>query len=403
MMQPPRTSPLRHGYLVQHPALNLALRARDTWLRHTRSTPSSATVAEPRRLLVCIGGHLGDAVLATSVLPILRAGYPAVAIGVLAPSPSLRAFENHPAVRWRHAFDHWRITRSGSAFQRWIAHRRSAARAVAEIRGIGYDTAIDLYPFFPNAARILSHASIPTRIGYASGGDGPLYSHVVAWVDTQRHTVDQHLELMRGFLSELPSAAPGYDLPPATPEEEARGRALLESLGIDGKPYLVLHPGAGNRRKQWPVHQWRTLVHRLRQRAPDVRILFTGRGRSDAETIDAVRGDDDSLISACGRTDWAELRYLLGHAALVIGVDSLAVHLAAAHAVPCIAIMASMSDPSHWRPLGPRIRVLTHDVPCAPCFRSAGCATMRCVRGVTAETVDSVALELLSSAQASAY
>ena len=396
-----RRSPLHHGYLVRHPALNLALRARDACLRHTRSRTPTGEVIQPRRLLVCIGGHLGDAVLATSILPFLRDAYPATSVGVLAPSSSLPVFENHPAVRWRHAFDHWKTNRFGSPVDRWLAHTRSSALAVAQIREVGYDTAIDLYPFFPNAARLLSHAAIPTRIGYTSGGGGPLYSHAVPWADSPRHTVEQHLALMRGFLPALGSAAPDYDLPPIPPDAEARGQTLLESLGVDRGSYLVLHPGTGNPRKQWPAHEWRAFIHRIRQRESGLRILLTGHGRSDAATIDEIRAGDDDLVSVCGRTDWGELRYLLGGAALVVGVDSLAVHLAAAHGVPCIAIMAAMSDPSHWRPLGSRVRILTNEVPCAPCFRSAGCTTMRCVRGVAADAVERAAGELLHSVHAS--
>jgi heptosyltransferase-2 len=349
-------------------------------------------------LLVCVGGHLGDAVLATSVFPVLQAGYPDAAIGVLAPSWSLPVFENHPAIRWRHAFDHWKTNRSGSALERWIGYRRSAARAVVEIRKIGYDVAIDLYPYFPNAARILSDAAVSIRIGYTSGGGGPLYSHSVPWVDTPRHTVEQHLALMSRFLPKVKSDSLHYDLPPIGPDAEAHGRTLLESLGVERHRYIVIHPGAGNPHKQWPAHQWLELIDRLRQLEPDLRMVLTGRGRSDSAMIDEIRAGDASLVSACDRTSWNELRYLLGSAALVVGVDSLAVHLAAANDVPCISIMAATSDPAHWRPLGSRVRVLTNPMPCAPCFRSAGCATMDCVRGVAANEVARAAAELRDSA-----
>jgi len=396
-----RGSPLSHGYLVKHPALNLALRARDAWLAHTRSQSAPDAVAPPRRPLVCIGGHMGDAVLASSVFPVLRDAYPELAIGVLSPSWSLPVLENHPTIRWRHAFDHWKTNRSGSTVERWIEYRRSAARAVREISEIGYDVAIDLYPYFPNAGRVLSNASVPTRIGYTSGGGGPLYTHSVAWTDTSRHTVEQHLVLMRGFLPRLPLVSPGYDLPPLGSAAAARGRRSLEQLGVDAGGYIVLHPGAGNARKQWPSSRWRELIDHLRRSATGLRIVLTGYGPADAASIEEIRAGDESLVSACDKTSWDELRFLLGNAALVIGVDSLAVHLAAASGAPCIAIMAATSDPAHWRPLGSHVRILTHAMPCAPCFRSAGCGTMDCVRGVAASEVLRASLDLLDSAQRS--
>ncbi len=397
-----RSSPLHHGYLVKHPALNFALRTRDAWLERTRTGRATMSVPIPRRLLVCVGGHLGDAVLATSVFPVLQSAFPDAAIGVLAPSWSQPVFENHPAIRWRHAFDHWKTNRSGSAVERWIEYRRSLNRSVAEINETRYDVAVDLYPYFPNAARILSEAEVPIRIGYTSGGGGPLFTHSVPWVDTGRHTVEQHVELMRTFLPNLPSAQPVYDLPPIAPETEARGPAFLEGLGIDVGRYAVLHPGTGNSRKRWPAHHWRTLIDRLRQFDKDLAVVMTGHGAPDMAAIEEIRAGDASIISTCNRTSWDDLRYLLGNAALVVGVDSLAVHLAAAEQVPCIAIMAATSDPAHWRPLGSHVRVLTNALPCAPCFRSTGCDAMACVRDVTADEVARAAVEFLGSARHSA-
>lgn len=383
-----RASALRHGYLVKDPALNAALRLRDAWLRTSRARVTGGVVRHPRRLLICVGGHLGDAVVATSVLPVLRSSYGEVEIGVLAPSWSLRVFDGHPQIRWRHALDHWKTNRFASAAGRWIAYRRSTQRAVAELRDVGYDTAVDLYPFFPNAAGTLSAAAIPTRIGYTSGGGGPLYTHALDWRDTARHTAEQHAALLHAFLPDLRPYTPRYDLPPLDAATEERGRAITRSLGIAGAPYVVLHPGAGDSRKQWPAPRWRALVDRLREHGSGVRFVFTGAGEAESKLIEEIRDGDDALITACGRTAWDELRYLLANSSLVIGADSAAVHLAAAHDVPCVAIMAAMSDPAHWRPLGTRASVVTSPVPCAPCFRSRGCTDMRCVRGVTVDSVE---------------
>lgn len=390
-----RPSPLLNGYLVRHRGLNLALRVYDASLAvlHPRHAVDRAAV--PRRVLVCIGGHLGDAVLATTALSLLRAAYPDAAIGVLAPSWSLGVFENHPAITWRHAFDHWKPNRSVAARVRWSAYRRTARAARTEIRAVGYDTAIDLYPFFPNASRVLSDCAIPVRIGYTSGGGGALYSHAMAWHDDGRHTAERHQLLLRSFLPEIPRGNPQYNLAPIAAADEERGRSLLRQLGVADRTYVVVHPGAGDPRKRWPALEWRALLRALRHRHPDVRIVLTGNGDADAALVDDIRAGDGALLSACNRTSFGALRYVLAHASLLIAVDSLASHLAAAHGTPCIVISAAMSNPAHWRPLGAHVRVLTNDVPCAPCFRSKGCAAMACVRGVTAATVEDVATEIL--------
>lgn len=390
-----RASALRNGYLVRHRGLNLALRAYDASLAAFHGRERSTPVAVPRRLLLCVGGHLGDAVIATTILGPLKSAYPDVMIGVLAPSWSLPVFEDHPAIRWRHTFDHWKTNRSTSAHTRWAAYRRTAHRARAEIGAIEYDAAVDLYPYFPNAARILSDCGIPARIGYTSGGGGPLYSHPMPWQDDGRHTAERHHALLRSALPDISAVSPQYDLPPIRRIDEERARSLLQRLGVADRPYVVVHPGTGDQRKQWPAGAWRALIQSLRRGQPGLRVVFTGHGNADAESIRAIRDGDETLRSVCSETNFGMLRHVLAQASLLIGVDSFAAHLAAAHDVPCIVIMAAMSDPVHWRPLGENVHVLTNAVPCAPCFRSKGCAAMSCVRGVTVDAVERLAIQVL--------
>jgi ADP-heptose:LPS heptosyltransferase len=251
---------------------------------------------------------------------------------------------------------------------------------------VGYDVAADLYPFFPNAADLLSAAHVPVRIGYTSGGGGPLFTHRVDWLDTDAHTAEQHVALLARWLPSLATGQPlAYDLPPLSADENARGSGLLTSLGIESGRYVVLHPGTGDRRKAWPTASWRELVEQL---DPAIgAIVCSGQGSADAATIAAIGRDNPRVVSACDKTTWHSLRYLIAKARAVIGGDSVAVHIAAAEGVPCVAIMAAMSNPAHWRPLGANVAALTEAVPCAPCFTSAGCEPMTCVRGVTVERV----------------
>lgn len=379
-------SPLRGRYLVRNPAWNLAIRAADTmW----RTVPARRTgddrIHDARRILVAVGGHLGDAVLATSIIPQIVAAYPAAEIGMLLPSWSRQVVEGHHRVRWIHHVDHWRMNRGGrSSFQKWQQFRLSSAVAAREIGAIGYDVALDLYPFYPNASRLLWRAGVPMRVGYESGGGGPLYTHPVAWSPVIGHTVEQHELLLRrlvGARAQLPP--PGYDLP-------AVSERRIPDLPSD---YIVLHPGTGDSQKAWPNERWRSLADGLTARG--ARVVVTGAGEREG-TLAASLAERGDVLNLVGRLSWPELRAVLAGARCVVGADSVAVHLTAAAGTPVVAIMAAMSDPAYWRPLGERVITLTAAQPCAPCFLSRGCDAMACVREVGVDDVMSAYLHLVA-------
>lgn len=391
-------SPLTGRYLVRNPrsAALLALADRVTELAVAPS-PAQVPSRAPRRVLLSIGGHLGDAVIATSALSLLDDAIPGVEIGVLLGSWARPVVEGHPLVKRIHTVDHWYPSRSPRG--RWAKvarYRETRRRAVAEIREAGYDAAVDLYPFFPNAAALLRAAGVPVRIGYTSGGLGSLYTHPVPWVDTDRHVAGQHAALLDVL---APGAAAGrpprYGLPPVSPAAREELRARLAGTGVEAGAHLVVHMGAGSELKRWPAERWRRTLEALA--AEGHAILLTGSGDAERALAREVAGVE-RCVDLVGELSWAGFVAAIAEAQLVLGVDSVAGHLAAASGTPCVVVMAGMSNPAHWRPLGPWSRVVTRAVPCAPCYRSRGCGSMACIREVEVEEVLDAVHALLGEA-----
>jgi ADP-heptose:LPS heptosyltransferase len=370
-------SPLSGRYLVHNRGWNAALRLADAVLSRVAQARPPASPAAPSKILIAVGGHLGDAVIATSVLPVLARAYPNAQVGMLLPSWSRVVVEGHPALRWIHHADHWKMSRAGGgSAAKWRQYRASAAKAVQEIRAVGYDVAIDLYAYYPNSARLLWQAGIPTRVGYTSGGCGPLYTSAVDWTTDLGHTATQHAALVAELTAAGRGIEPAYDLPPITDHNRENAK---QATGPDA--YIVVHPGTGDKRKAWPIEQWRELVKRLT--AAGERVVITGAGAGEGALAESI----ESATNLVDRIDWPTFRGVLAGAKVAIGADSVAMHVAAAEHTPSIAIMAAMSDPEQWRPLGAEVSVLTRSVPCAPCFQKAGCEAMTCVRDVTVDDV----------------
>src|ERR1043166_2531074 len=101
---------MRGRYLVENPLGAVYLSLFDVAAKLFAT--SKARPAAISRIVLGIGGHLGDAVLATAAFPMLRRALPHAEIGVVAASWTLPVFEGHPAVSRIHCMDHWRFNRS---------------------------------------------------------------------------------------------------------------------------------------------------------------------------------------------------------------------------------------------------------------------------------------------------
>jgi len=140
-----------------------------------------------------------------------------------------------------------------------------------------------------------------------------------------------------------------------TAKERAEAERLLGRGGRRGE-YVVLHPGSGSRRKNWPAQEWIEVIKAV------------GRGRDVVVTEGPADGDPvASLVSK-----WPDaiappqivrppsletLVSIIAGAALYLGNDSGVTHLAAAFGVPTVAVFGP-TDPAVWRPRGPQVEVL---------------------------------------------
>jgi ADP-heptose:LPS heptosyltransferase len=424
MIKQPPGSPLFGKYLVRNRIVNQLLRVTDWTLdrlkeltqRASESHPSLARRANiavatarpseylrachpgiplPRRILLANGAHLGDVFLSLSLLPALRSAFPRAHVGFLCGTWARCLLEHHPLVEWLHHVDHWKLNRSDRCLgERLRRYQRTRRQALREIRRNRYDVAIDLYYYFPNSIPLLWQAGIPCRIGYTSGGFGPLLTLGLEWAPGNRHVTDYQADLLRLLgVSDL-------DLRKARPQVAAKDEQLpgavmhdLRSLGVPARGFLVFHMGTAAALKEWPPPHWHELAQRVT--AEGHALVFTGTSGRERRNSEHVCARLPGCVNLCGRLSWDELVTVIRHARLLVGVDSVAGHIAAAVGTPCVVISSGITNPAHWRPRGAACRALSHAVPCAPCYRSRGCEGMECVRLVTVQEAYDAVLQML--------
>ena len=348
---------------------------------------SAAPVSKsPRRLLICNNAHLGDLINATAILAPLRKLFPNAQIGFLTSSWARPIIENNPDVSYVHTFDHFLLNRSNLSRLRKIRQHISTARnTVRQLRGINYEVAIDTYHFVQNSVPLLWLARIPNRIGYTSGGFGPLLTHALPWIARDRHLVDYHLDLLRplGLTDELAK----YARPVVVRHREAEFEPLPQN-------YIVLHPASAAHFREWPRDKWSLLACKLERAG--WKIVFTGYGQREQDNIRTIRSTCPGSLDLCGRLSWDQFVSVLESARLLVGVESAAGHTAVAVGTPCVVIYSGTTNTYQMRPYGAAVRTISDSVPCSPCFRSRGCIGMECVRGVPVTRVFEACLETLN-------
>lgn len=374
-------------YTANHPALKGALRLIDGVLARRR-VAAPLRVDPPRRVLVCNQAHLGDAILATAVLPVLRAHHPEAEIGMLVHPDAVRVAEAHRDIRHVHTVEHWHLNRRGESLPaRLWRHQRSSREAVRTIRAVGYDLAIDLYHYFPNSIALLSRCGITRLAGWDSGGFGALLDVAAINGPVPMPVLERHAALLLSL-----GMAPSEPLQPDLPLSAAPLMAWQALARAHGLPpsYVALHLGAHDVHRRWPVDRWSAVATALTGRGHAVLLL--GHGPAEVALCRQVVQACPGVVDLSGRLDWSGMLAAISQCSLLVAHDSAPIHVGAAYRRPRICLAAGINDLRVWLQRGPRSAVLMHPVPCAPCGHTSGCATMDCLRKVTpAEVLEAVA------------
>jgi ADP-heptose:LPS heptosyltransferase len=346
-------TPLRGRYLVRDSTAYLYLRSADALFSLVAGGRPPAKTP-PRRVVIGVGGHLGDAILATGFVASIRERIPEADIGIVGSRLAQSIFGDHPAVQRFHLRDHWKANRTESHVAALRRSWRTFGRVRKELRAAAYDTAVDLYPFYPNLAVLFWRAGIPRRIGFASGGGGPLYSTAVEWTERPEHMTRSQGRLLEEF--GIPGeCAERYVLPPIPDEAIRMAAQLLDSRGVAAS-FTILHPGTGSQQKAWPMRDWIQLARA--QVARGNGVVITGAGATEAALAQAIIREVPEVASLVGLTSIPVLRAVLTRASIAYAVDSAAAHLAAAEGIPSVVLMTPNSDPVQWRPLSERTRMV---------------------------------------------
>jgi lipopolysaccharide heptosyltransferase II len=237
-------------------------------------------------------------------------------------------------------------------------------------------------------------AGIPSRLAHCR--ENP-YQLLTEWVrETEpesgvRHEVRRQLDL-----AEAVGARTSDDRLSLRPSAGAIRRvdALLDRLDLGpGRRWAVIHPGASAPSRRYPPEGFAAAGRRL-VREEGWRVVFTG-GPTEIDLVESIRGAMEAPSdSMAGRLALDELAALIARAPVLIVNNTGPAHIAAAVGTPVVDLYA-LTNLQHT-PWGVASKVLSHDVPCKPCYKSV-CPMGHhdCLRLVSPDAVVVAARELL--------
>jgi len=141
--------------------------------------------------------------------------------------------------------------------------------------------------------------------------------------------------------------APPEDDRPEIPLDAAAmdgGREALAARGVR-EPFVLIHPGSGSLRKNWPMDRFETLARRLRDEAGRTVVWLTGPAEAERSTVPT--GGEAVLQDL----SLAEVAAVCALADAYVGNDSGITQIAAAvrPATPVVALFGP-TDPRVWAP-----------------------------------------------------
>ena len=211
---------------------------------------------------------------------------------------------------------------------------------------------------------------------FAHGLRAKAYTHLCEASVRDLHTVDFHLALVERGARSMEHGA-GKWLAIATCEDQ-------RSTRVPQGRYAVVHIGTAREEKFWPAERWAEVIsHVLSAESPlqapssvpyaepsvlhapcsmphaGPSVLLTGTNAGiERPHLDKLRAMlTTPVVDLTGQLSLVELAAVIDQCDLAIGVDSMAMHLAAIFGRPQVVLFGP-TNPFHWRPRHARAVVL---------------------------------------------
>lgn len=282
--------------------------------------------------------HIGDALIMTPMLTAVRERYPEAEIHVVVRHGTEGILAGCPAI------DHFWTTTPPSKYLRQGGDWRSGLPLVRQLRQQKYDIVFELSD--GDRGRWIS-AFCRARHRCTNTGVHPLswfwklffnQTPDINWL--AMHRVEKDYRTVNAVLpldDKIPSLTFAKDCTRAWPAAEHLS------------DFILIHPATRWRSKHYSEGKWVTVCQQLLEKVPRL-VLSCGPDEDEIAATQRLKSKlGERVLFTEGKLDWQQVAGLLYRAKLFVGVDTAAMHLAAACQCPTVAVFGP-SVSWYWRP-----------------------------------------------------
>ncbi len=311
------------------------------------------------RILLRIPNWLGDAIMATPSIEMLKQKYPDAHITLLGPEYLRLIFSEYDYISDNTKKDKFRL---------------KAVLALAKKIG-KFDLAITMQNTFLSAA-LLYFTNSTKRVGFSRGIRSIFLTDAIYY--------DKNIHQVARFAKLIDSG-------------ECKQKLFLKCDGVKHADTIVIAPGAAyGDAKKWPYFDEavREII-----KCKKLEVIIVG-AKSDEQTCVELENKLNGLNISCknlaGKTSLIELVEIIASAKIFLTNDSGPMHIASALNVTTITIFGSTNPLLTGPWMADKTIVLYNKIDCSPCFkRECKFGHYECLKNISPQTVANLALKAM--------
>jgi heptosyltransferase-2 len=322
-------------------------------LQSSSSTNNRIKVAtSPGKILIIRFSSIGDIILTTTLVRVLKAQYPDACIHFLVKTEYQSLLQHNPYIDQLFTLD----KKEGFA---------GLKKLCRQIKAENYDLLVDLH----NSLRsryLRMFAGIRNKRVYSKYlfKRTMLVRAGINLYKSSRPVYLRYIDALNGY--SLEDDGKGTDIL-FSAEDKAYVDELLKQAGYNENSKLaVLCPGARHFTKQWPAERYTTVAQHLSVK-DQVKMLLLG-GPDENNVCEQITSTlSPPALNLAGKLSLLQSAALLSKASLAVTNDSGLLHLAQSQKVPVVAIYGSTTEELGFFPLPQKSRVVQVPLSCRPC------------------------------------
>ena len=296
------------------------------------------------KILLAKLNHLGDTLLMTPTIRFLREKYPDARIDVLVRSGCEAMLKGNPDIN--HVIP---VARPEKANRTLTDGFSEFANAFPRLFLRRYDYAFDLSDSDRSKLWMLLSASKLRGINdaYETLGNKRWMMNRIS-----RFKWGTEHQVLKDFQTVLDCTGLTGEVGPLRFHPQFDAGRVAEKLPFvsELRDFVIIHPTSRWPFKQWLPKCWAEVADMIRRKHGLDVVFSCGPDQREIDTVAAIRKhtkEEHRSTDGCINLD--EFGWLLGRAKLFLGVDTVAMHLAAAMQTPIVALFGPSSEWS-WRP-----------------------------------------------------